>query len=127
MRQVVATANKVQASKTPAEVSVVWRVSSDPPGASVVRVSDGTILGTTPGGTKPAKPRAGRGAATAGGLSAAQPEAKPQRPTETYKSELQPIASSSKGTSKKNQKSQKGEKATRKPGQEAWGLRPRQR
>ncbi|HNN91588.1 MAG TPA: serine/threonine-protein kinase [Pseudomonadota bacterium] len=114
VRQVVATANKVQASKTPAEVSVVWQVSSDPPGASVVRVADGTILGTTPWRHE---------ASQAKGQVAVQLQLEGYQPLslklsresdETYKSELQPIASSSKGTSKKNQKSQKGEKSSKK-------------
>jgi serine/threonine protein kinase len=121
VRQVTATAIKAQRDTPPPATTVVWRVESDPPGASVVRVADGTILGTTPWRHE---------ASQAQGLVAVQLQLEGYQPLslklsrdadETYKSELLPLASSnskgsSKGSSKKSQKSSKKAKGKKRGG-----------
>lgn len=113
VRQVTAIVNKTdRESKKPAP-TVLWQLDSEPKGASVVRVADGTVLGTTPWRYE-ASPTPGQVAVELQ-LDGYQPVTlKLSRDSdETYKRELQPVATGSKTTSKKTQKSLKTSKKTK--------------
>lgn len=116
VRQVTAIVNKAQKDVPAKPVTVLWQLDSEPTGASVVRVADGSILGITPWRYESSQAK---------GLVAVQLQLDGYQPLslklsrendETIKSELEPVARSSKGTSKKSQKISKKTKSKKRGG-----------